>query len=97
MSQSTGGRWIFSSLLGPIVLGINNGFAPVFPYPQERAFNIEVYTGPFDEANEAKGSEAHRQTRAVSLDESHNHPCHNATNYKRPGTDPMAGARSAMC
>jgi hypothetical protein len=44
MDSLTGGRWIFSSSLGPIVLGINNGVAPVFPTPQSGAFNIEVFT-----------------------------------------------------
>ena len=43
MDLSTGGRWIPSSL-GPVVLGINNGVAPVFPSPQSGAFNIEVFT-----------------------------------------------------
>ena len=29
-----------------LVLGINNGVAPVFPTPQAGAFNIEVFTNP---------------------------------------------------
>jgi hypothetical protein len=43
-----GGRWIFSPPAGfnGLVLGINNGVAPVFPLPQPGAFNIEVFTNP---------------------------------------------------
>ena len=41
----SGGRWIFSALGIPVVLGINNGTAPVFPTAQAAAFNIEVFTG----------------------------------------------------
>ena len=41
---TAGGRWIFSAASGGIVLGINNGVAPVFPNPQAGAFNIEVFT-----------------------------------------------------
>ena len=41
-----GGRWLFSIAGFPIVLGINNGVAPVFPTPQAGAFNIEVFTNP---------------------------------------------------
>jgi serralysin len=41
---SSGGRWIFSVAGTPVVLGINNGAAPVFPTPQTSAFNIEVFT-----------------------------------------------------
>jgi hypothetical protein len=44
MDSLTGGRLIFSSSLGSVVLGINNGIAPVFPTPQSGAFNIEVFT-----------------------------------------------------
>ena len=46
MDSSTGGRWLFSASLSPVVLGINNGAAPVFPAPQVGAFNIEVFTNP---------------------------------------------------
>jgi hypothetical protein len=46
MDSSTGGRWLFSSSLSPVILGINNGAAPVFPSPQANAFNIEVFTNP---------------------------------------------------
>ena len=41
-----GGRWLFSITGTPIVLGINNGVAPVFPGAQAGAFNIEVFTNP---------------------------------------------------
>ena len=41
-----GGRWLFSIAGTPIVLGINNGVAPVFPQGQVGAFNIEVFTNP---------------------------------------------------
>ena len=44
MTAINGGRWIFSITGQPIVLGFNNGAAPVFPPPQPGAFNIEVYT-----------------------------------------------------
>lgn len=44
MSAPVGGRWIFSALGQPIVLGINDGVHPVFPPPQAGAFNIEVFT-----------------------------------------------------
>ena len=43
-SASSGGRWLFSIAGTPVVLGINNGVAPVFPAPQAGAFNIEVFT-----------------------------------------------------
>src|SRR5260221_9628796 len=46
MDSSTGGRWLFSYSLSPVVLGVNNGVAPVFPSPQGGAFNIEVFTSP---------------------------------------------------
>ena len=39
-----GGRWLFSIAGTPIVLGINNGVAPVFPIGRAGAFNIEVFT-----------------------------------------------------
>jgi hypothetical protein len=45
-SAPNGGRWIFSTSGSPILLGINNGVAPVFPAPQSGAFNIEVFTNP---------------------------------------------------
>jgi hypothetical protein len=44
MTATNGGRWIFSSTGQPIVLGFNNGSAPVFPPPQPDALNIEVFT-----------------------------------------------------
>ena len=48
MALPTGGRWIFSvdttSGFSGLVLGLNNGVAPVFPTPQGGAFNIEVFT-----------------------------------------------------
>lgn len=44
--MANGGRWLFSIAGNPIVLGINNGMAPVFPMPQAGAFNIEVFTNP---------------------------------------------------
>jgi len=31
MASPTGGRWVFSITAQPVVLGINNGIAPVFP------------------------------------------------------------------
>jgi hypothetical protein len=43
-AAATGGRFVFSSSLGPIVLGINDGVRPVFPTPQAGAYNIEVFT-----------------------------------------------------
>jgi hypothetical protein len=46
MASPTGGRWVFSITAQPVVLGINNGVAPVFPQPQAGAFNIEVFTNP---------------------------------------------------
>ena len=46
MTKPVGGRWIFSVLGRPVVLGINDGAAPVFPAPQSGAFNIEVFTPP---------------------------------------------------
>jgi len=46
MASSTGGRWIFSVTGQPVVLGVNNGVAPVFPQPQAGAFNIELFTNP---------------------------------------------------
>src|SRR5690349_19012837 len=50
MTSPTGGRWIFSvdttSGFSGIVLGINNGVAPVFPTPVAGKFNIEVFTNP---------------------------------------------------
>jgi hypothetical protein len=46
MASPIGGRWVFSVADQPIVLGINNGVAPVFPQPQAGAFNIEVFTNP---------------------------------------------------
>jgi len=50
MASPTGGRWIFSvdtvSGFSGVVLGINNGVAPVFPTPQAGKFNIEVFTNP---------------------------------------------------
>ena len=45
-SAATGGRFVLSSSLGPIVLGINDGVRPVFPSPQPGAYNIEVFTNP---------------------------------------------------
>ena len=50
MTTPTGGRWIFSvdttsGFLG-LILGINNGVAPVFPLPVAGKFNIEVFTNP---------------------------------------------------
>ena len=41
-----GGRWVFSPPpgFGGLILGINNGVAPVFPQPVAGAFNIEVFT-----------------------------------------------------
>jgi hypothetical protein len=50
MASPTGGRWIFSVPDRPIVLGVNNGVAPVFPQPQSGAFNIEVFTNPLVDA-----------------------------------------------
>ena len=44
--MANGGRWLFSTAGTPIVLGINNGVAPVFPGAQAGAFNIEVFTNP---------------------------------------------------
>jgi hypothetical protein len=44
--MANGGRWLFSIAGTPIVLGINNGVAPVFPAAQDNAFNIEVFTNP---------------------------------------------------
>src|SRR5438105_752184 len=48
MSSPTGGRWIFSadpaSGFSGLNLGINNGVAPVFPFPVAGALNIEVFT-----------------------------------------------------
>ena len=44
--MANGGRWLFSIAGTPIVLGINNGVAPVFPGAQDNAFNIEVFTNP---------------------------------------------------
>jgi hypothetical protein len=44
--MANGGRWLFSIAGTPIVLGINNGVAPVFPGAQDGAFNIEVFTNP---------------------------------------------------
>jgi hypothetical protein len=44
MTATNGGRWIFSTTGQPIVLGFNNGSAPIFPPPQSDAFNIEVFT-----------------------------------------------------
>jgi len=50
MSSPTGGRWIFSPAAGSgfngVVLGINNGVAPVFPFAAPGALNIEVFTNP---------------------------------------------------
>jgi hypothetical protein len=46
MASPTGGRWVFSITAQPVVLGINNGIAPVFPQPQAGAFNIEVFNNP---------------------------------------------------
>jgi len=46
MASPTGGRWIFSVTGQPVVLGINNGVAPVFPQSRAGAFNIEVFTNP---------------------------------------------------
>jgi Ca2+-binding RTX toxin-like protein len=50
MTSPTGGRWIFSvdtvSGFSGVVLGINNGVAPIFPTPQVGMFNIEVFTNP---------------------------------------------------
>ena len=43
-AAGTGGRFVFSSSLGPIVLGINDGVRPIFPTPQAGAYNIEVFT-----------------------------------------------------
>jgi hypothetical protein len=48
MTSPTGGRWIFSvdttSGFTGVILGINNGVAPVFPAPVVGKFNIEVFT-----------------------------------------------------
>ena len=44
--MANGGRWLFSIAGTPIVLGINNGVAPVFPVAQANAFDIEVFTNP---------------------------------------------------
>ena len=44
--MANGGHWLFSITGTPIVLGINNGVAPVFPAAQANAFNIEVFTNP---------------------------------------------------
>jgi len=41
MTATNGGRWILSITGQPIVLGFNNGSAPVFPPPQPGSFNIE--------------------------------------------------------
>jgi hypothetical protein len=43
-----GGRWVFSppAGFGGLILGINNGAAPIFPPPVAGAFNIEVFTSP---------------------------------------------------
>ena len=45
-----GGEWIFSpppdSGFTRVILGINNGVAPVFPAPLAGALNIEVFTNP---------------------------------------------------
>ena len=50
MTTPTGGRWIFSvdptSGFSGVILGINNGVAPVFPAPVAGKFNIEVFTNP---------------------------------------------------
>jgi len=50
MTSPTGGRWIFSvdttSGFAGVILGINNGVAPVFPAPVVGKFNIEVFTNP---------------------------------------------------
>jgi len=50
MTSPTGGRWIFSvdtaSGFSGLILGINNGVAPVFPAPVAGKFNIEVFTNP---------------------------------------------------
>jgi hypothetical protein len=50
MSSTSGGRWVFSAAQGSgfngVVVGINNGVAPVFPGPQPGALNIEVFTNP---------------------------------------------------
>jgi beta-glucanase (GH16 family) len=41
-----GGRWVFSPPAGfsGLVLGINNGVAPVFPTAKPGAFNIEIFS-----------------------------------------------------
>jgi len=44
MAAAVGGRWIFSVVGQPIVLGINDGVHAIFPAPQAGAFNIEVFT-----------------------------------------------------
>jgi len=50
MTSPTGGRWIFSvdttSGFSGVILGVNNGVAPVFPAPVAGKFNIEVFTNP---------------------------------------------------
>jgi VCBS repeat-containing protein len=46
--STAGGRWIFSPATGSgfsgVVLGINNGVAPIFPLPQAGKLNFEVFT-----------------------------------------------------
>ena len=46
--STAGGRWIFSPATGSglsgVVLGINNGIAPIFPLPQTGKLNFEVFT-----------------------------------------------------
>ena len=54
MTSPTGGRWIFSvdtaSGFSGLILGINNGVAPVFPAPVAGKFN-----GLFYETNQPPG------------------------------------------
>jgi len=44
MSSTSGGRWLFSTTGTGTTLGINNGSAPVFPFPVPGNFNMEVFT-----------------------------------------------------
>lgn len=48
MASPTGGQFVFSipPSTQQVILGINNGTAPVFPGPVTGDFNIEVFTSP---------------------------------------------------
>ena len=67
MSAAVGGRWIFSVLGQPVILGIDDGVHPIFPAPQPGAFNVEVFTNTTVTASRARCTTAFRTAPSIPV------------------------------